>query len=322
MSDSVLEKTAPDEMSGLRLDQALARMFPEYSRSRLKAWILAGSVTVDGRVCKPRDEVVGGEIIVVQPVESVEATGSPEPIDLDVAYEDEAVVVINKPAGLVVHPGAGNAAGTLMNGLLHRYPELAALPRAGIVHRLDKDTTGLLLVGRTLTAHTALVRQLAERSVTRQYDAVCRGVLTGGGRIDAPIRRHPVDRLRMSVQSDGKPATSHYRVVERFAAHTWVKVSLETGRTHQIRVHFAWKQHPLVGDRVYGGRLSLPAGATDELVQALRTFRRQALCATTLAFDHPDDERRVEVSVEPPADFNELVEVLRRDTLAREADDE
>lgn len=321
MSDSVLEKTAPDELSGLRLDQALARMFPEYSRSRLKAWILAGSVTVDGRVPKPRDEVVGGELIVVRPVESVEATGSPEPIDLEVAFEDEAVVVINKPAGLVVHPGAGNAAGTLMNGLLHRYPELAALPRAGIVHRLDKDTTGLLLVGRTLTAHTALVRQLAERSVTRQYDAVCRDVLTGGGRIDAPIRRHPVDRLRMSVQSDGKPATSHYRVVERFAAHTWVKVSLETGRTHQIRVHFAWKQHPLVGDRVYGGRLSLPAGATDELVQALRTFRRQALCATTLAFDHPDDERRIEVAVEPPADFNDLIEVLRRDTRARAASD-
>ena len=321
MSDSVLEKTAPDELSGLRLDQALARMFPEYSRSRLKAWILAGSVTVDGRVQKPRDEVVGGELIVVHPVESVEATGAPEPIDLEVAYEDEAVVVVNKPAGLVVHPGAGNAAGTLMNGLLHRYPELAALPRAGIVHRLDKDTTGLLLVGRTLTAHTALVRQLAERSVTRQYDAVCRGVLTGGGRIDAPIRRHPVDRLRMSVQSDGKPATSHYRVVERFAAHTWVKVSLETGRTHQIRVHFAWKQHPLVGDRVYGGRLSLPAGATDELVQALRTFRRQALCATTLAFDHPDDERRIEVSVEPPADFKELIEVLRRDAQARVAND-
>lgn len=322
MSDSVLEKTAPDEMSGLRLDQALARMFPEYSRSRLKAWILAGSVTVDGRVPKPRDEIAGGELIVVRPVEAVEATGTPEPIDLDVAYEDEAVVVINKPAGLVVHPGAGNAAGTLMNGLLHRYPELAALPRAGIVHRLDKDTTGLLLVGRTLTAHTALVRQLAERSVTRQYDAVCRGVLTGGGRIDAPIRRHPVDRLRMAVQSDGKPATSHYRVVERFAAHTWVKVSLETGRTHQIRVHFAWKQHPLVGDRVYGGRLSLPAGATDELVQALRTFRRQALCATTLAFDHPNDDRRVEVAVEPPADFNELVDVLRRDAQARTADDE
>ena len=321
MSDSVLEKTVPDELSGLRLDQALAQMFPEYSRSRLKAWILAGSVTVDGQARKPRDEIGGGEAVVVRPLETEETTSSPEPIELDVAYEDDAVVVINKPAGLVVHPGAGNTTGTLMNGLLHRFPELAALPRAGIVHRLDKDTTGLLLVGRTLTSHTALVRQLAERSVTRQYDAVCQGVLTGGGRIDAPIRRHPVDRLRMSVQSDGKPATSHYRIVERFAAHTWVKVSLETGRTHQIRVHFAWKQHPLIGDRVYGGRLALPAGASEELIQTLRTFRRQALCATTLAFDHPVDERRVEVSTEPAADFLALTEVLRRDAAAREVDD-
>ena len=204
-----------------------------------------------------------------------------------------------------------------MNGLLHRYPELVNLPRAGIVHRLDKDTTGLLLVGRSLTAHTDLVRQLAERRVTRRYDAICQGVLTGGGRIDAPISRHPVDRKRMAVQEDGKPAVTHYKVVERFAAHTWIKVTLETGRTHQIRVHFAWRRHPLVGDPVYGGRLSLPAGASESLVQALRSFRRQALAATHLEFDHPATGERLCVAAEPPADFMALVSVLSQDARAR-----
>lgn len=319
MSDSLLEKTAPDDLAGLRLDQALARMFPQFSRSRLKAWLLDGEVTVNGEIRKPRDEVAGGEYIVVRPKAEPETLNDPEPIALDVAHEDAEVIVINKPAGLVVHPGAGNVSGTLMNGLLHRYPELANLPRAGIVHRLDKDTTGLLIVGRTLTAHTALVRQLAERRVTRRYDAICLGVLTGGGSIDAPIRRHPVDRKRMSVQEDGKPAVTHYRVVERYRAHTWINVTLETGRTHQIRVHFAWRRQPLVGDPVYGGRLALPAGASDSLVRALRSFRRQALCATHLEFDHPATGDRLAVSAEPAADFMALAEALADDAGAKQA---
>jgi 23S rRNA pseudouridine1911/1915/1917 synthase len=318
MSEPRLEKTVPAELTGLRLDQALARMFPQYSRSRLKAWILGGAITVDGASLKPRDSVEGGEAIVIAPPEETGTRSEPEPIALDVAYEDEQVIVIDKPAGLVVHPGAGNVSGTLLNGLLHRYPELATLPRAGIVHRLDKDTTGLLMVARSLTAHTALVRQLAERAISRSYDAVCVGVLTAGGTIDAPIGRHPVDRVRMTVLDSGKPAVTHYRVQRRYAAHTWVKVSLETGRTHQIRVHFAWKRHPLVGDPVYGGRLALPAGASPALIAALRAFRRQALCATGLAFDHPETGRRISVSIEPAPDFTRLTEALEQDLAARD----
>jgi 23S rRNA pseudouridine1911/1915/1917 synthase len=225
---------------------------------------------------------------------------------------------VDKPAGLVVHPGAGNVRGTLMNGLLHHAPFLETLPRAGIIHRLDKDTSGLLLVAKTLEAHTALVRDLAERRISRHYLAICCGVLTGGGTIDAPIARHPVDRLRMSVQEGGKPAVTHYRVIERFRGHTYIDVELETGRTHQIRVHFAYRRHPLAGDPVYGGRLRLPAGASDELIEALRHFPRQALHATRLLFRHPGSGEAVSLERHPPADFRALLEVLRRDAEAVE----
>ena len=220
--------------------------------------------------------------------------------------------MVNKPVGLVVHPGAGNTHGTLMNGLLHYLPQLQDLPRAGIIHRLDKDTSGLLMVGKTLQSHTALVRALAERQVSRNYLAVCAGVLTGGCSIDAPIGRHPVDRLRMSVREGGKPAITHYKVLQRFAAHTRISVTLETGRTHQIRVHFAWRRHPLLGDPVYGGRLALPAGASDEVVGVLKSFRRQALHAANLSFEQPQTGRVIEVSAEPPDDFRNLVAVLER----------
>ena len=239
----------------------------------------------------------------------------PEPITLNVAFEDEHVLVVNKPAGLVVHPGAGNPGGTLMNGLLHHAPQLESVPRAGIIHRIDKDTTGLLLIAKTLPAHTALTRQLAERSISREYLAVCNGVLTGGGTIDEPIARHPVDRKRMSVQQAGKPAVTHFKVLERFRAHTYVSVKLETGRTHQIRVHFAWRRNPLVGDPVYGGRLALPAGASDVLIEALRGFRRQALHAARLAFAHPASGETLAIEAPLPADFEQLLAALREDTL-------
>ena len=282
-----LEKLVPPELSGKRLDQALARMFPEYSRSRLKSWVLQGNILVDDREMRPRDAVSGGERIVVQPQAEIRVTSAPEPIDLTIAFEDDELLVVNKPAGLVVHPGTGNTRGTLMNGLLHHVPQLEELPRAGIVHRLDKDTSGLLLVGKNLTTHTALVRALADRDISRHYLAVCGGVLTGGGKIDAPIGRHPVDRLRMSVQERGKPAVTHFRVKERFRAHTYISVQLDTGRTHQIRVHFAHRRNPLLGDPVYGGRLAIPAGATEPLKDCLRRFRRQALHAARLAFTAP-----------------------------------
>ena len=279
--------TIPDELAGLRLDQALARMFPEYSRSRLKEWLLAGAITVEGGPKRPRDAVSGGETVVIEPIVESEVRAEPEPITLDVVYEDDDLLVVNKPAGLVVHPGAGNPGGTLMNGLLHHAPQLEQVPRAGIIHRIDKDTTGLLLAAKTLPAHTALVRQLAEREIARNYLAVCNGVLTGGGTIDQPIGRHPVDRKRMSVQQGGKPAVTHYTVLERFRAFSYISVKLKTGRTHQIRVHFAWRRHALVGDPVYGGRLALPKGASDPLIEMLRRFKRQALHATRLVFEHP-----------------------------------
>jgi len=305
--------TIPEELAGLRLDQALARMFPDYSRSRLKEWLLAGAIKVEGGPKRPRDAVSGGETVELEPVVESEVRAEPEPITLDVVYEDEDLLVVNKPAGLVVHPGAGNPGGTLMNGLLHHAPELEQVPRAGIIHRIDKDTTGLLLIAKTLPAHTALVRQLAEREIARNYLAVCNGVLTGGGTINEPIGRHPVDRKRMSVQQDGKPAVTHYTVLERFRAFTYISVKLETGRTHQIRVHFAWRRHALVGDPVYGGRLALPKGASDPVIEMLRGFKRQALHATRLAFEHPGSGETVELEVPPPADFQTLLKVLRED---------
>jgi 23S rRNA pseudouridine1911/1915/1917 synthase len=313
MSPELLQKTVPEELAGHRLDQALAKMFPEYSRSRLKSWLLAGSITIDGASWRPRDTVAGGERVDLAVAAEISVRAEPEPIPLDVVYEDEALLVINKPVGLVVHPGAGNPGGTLMNALLHHAPRLEELPRAGIIHRLDKDTSGLLLVGKTLPAHTALTRLLADRQVSRQYLAVCNGVLTGGGTIKAPIGRHPVDRTRMSVQDDGKDAVTHYTVVERFRAHTYVKVSLETGRTHQIRVHFAHRRHALLGDQTYGGRLALPKGATEELIAMLRSFRRQALHATRLEFAHPLRGESLALDVEPPRDFQELLRVLKED---------
>jgi len=313
MAEELLRQTIPEALAGQRLDQALAQLFPQYSRSRLKSWIESGFVTVDGVGLRPRDKVAGGEQVVLQPQAELSVSSEPEPIELDIAYEDQQLLVINKPAGLVVHPGAGNVRGTLLNGLLHHAPELADLPRAGIIHRLDKDTSGLLLVARTLPAHTALVRALADREISRAYLAVCCGVLTGGGTIDAPLGRHPVDRLRMSVRNDGKPAVTHYRVLERFRAHTYIYVELETGRTHQIRVHFAYRQHPLLGDPVYGGRLRLPAGISPALSAVLRDFRRQALHATRLEFAHPLSHEPLTVERPPPRDFDELLAALRRD---------
>lgn len=310
-------RTIPIELAGQRLDQALAKLFPEYSRSRLKAWLLDGAIVVDGLSPRPRDAVLGGEQVTLNAVPAATMTDRPEPIRLTIVHEDDALIVIDKPAGLVVHPGAGNARGTLLNGLLHHAPQLEELPRAGIVHRLDKDTSGLLLIGKTLPAHTALVRLLADREIARFYLAVCSGVLTGGGRIDAPIGRHRVDRKRMVVRDDGKPAVTHYTVVERFAAHTCIRVKLETGRTHQIRVHFAHRRHALVGDPVYGGRLALPAGASDAVVAALRGFRRQALHAARLELTHPSSGEALSFEAPPPADFEQLLEALRGDADER-----
>ena len=310
--------TVPDEAAGRRFDAVLAELFPEYSRSRLAAWIKSGDVLLDGQAARPRDPVRGGETVSLAAVAEVQTEAEPEDIPLEVLYEDEHLFVLDKPAGLVVHPGAGNPAGTLVNALLHRDPGLAALPRAGIVHRLDKDTSGVMVVARTLQAHTGLVEQLAARQVHRQYLAVVVGSLVAGGTANAPIDRHPRDRLRMAVREDGKEAVTHYRLRERFRAHTALECRLETGRTHQIRVHMQHLRHPIVGDPLYGGPLKLPRGASDELVGRLRGFGRQALHAEVLEFEHPVSGEPVRVEAPLPADMVQLLRVLREDTRAWE----
>ncbi len=306
----------PPECAGRRLDQVMAELLPEYSRTRLKDWIDAGKVLVDGAALKPRDKVVGGEAVQVEASLEPETLVSGEAIALDIVHADRHVLVLNKPAGLVVHPGAGNHAGTLQNALLHFEPGLAVLPRAGIVHRLDKDTSGLMVVARTIEAHTSLVRQIEAREVEREYQAVCVGVMTAGGTVDAPIDRHRLDRIRMAVRQGGREAVTHYRVVTRFRGHTHVWLKLETGRTHQIRVHMAHIGYPLVGDAVYGGRLLLPRGASPEVVEELRSFRRQALHAARLAFAHPVSGKPIDVAAPLPADMQHLIQLLAADVAA------
>jgi 23S rRNA pseudouridine1911/1915/1917 synthase len=308
--------TVPESAAGRRLDAVVAELFPEYSRSRLSAWIKSGDVTVDGAVARPRDPVRGGERVVLNAAEEIQTHAVAEDIPLEVLYEDAEVFVIDKPAGLVVHPGAGNPAGTLVNALLHRDPGLDKLPRAGIVHRLDKDTSGVMVVARTLQAHTALVAQLSARGVHRQYLAIVVGALVAGGTAAGPIDRHPRDRLRMAVREDGKDAVTHYRLRERYRAHTALECRLETGRTHQIRVHMAHLKHPIVGDPLYGGALKLPKGASEELIAALRGFRRQALHAEVLEFAHPASGEPVRCQAPVPADMQQLMRLLREDAAA------
>jgi 23S rRNA pseudouridine1911/1915/1917 synthase len=306
----------PPGQAGQRLDQALAALLPDHSRSRLKSWIDNGEVLVDGSPRRPRDKVSGGEKVVIMATLPEDVRAAPQDIPLLLAHEDRHLFVVNKPAGLVVHPGAGNPDSTLQNALLALDPKLARLPRAGIVHRLDKDTSGLLVVARTLPAHTALVRMLEDRHIHREYEAVCRGVMTAGGTVDAPIDRHPADRVRMAVRQGGRESVTHYRVIRRFRAHTHVRVQLETGRTHQIRVHLAHAGFPIVGDRVYGGRLALPRGASEPLRQALRDFPRQALHAARLEFAHPVTGKPVQCLAPLPADMQELLRVLAADAAA------
>ncbi len=307
---------------GQRLDQALAELFPDYSRSRIKEWILGGNVFVEGELSnKPRLKVMGGESIVVNAEIEDEQRFEPQDIPLNIVYEDDDILVINKPRDLVVHPGAGTPDGTILNGLLHLYPEIAEVPRAGIVHRLDKDTTGLMVIAKTVPAQTRLVRQLQKRKFTREYEAIAIGKMTGGGTVEKPIGRHSTKRTLMAVNELGKPAITHYRVAEHFREHTRIVLRLETGRTHQIRVHMAFLTHPLVGDQQYGGRPRPPRDASEELIQALRGFDRQALHARMLRLEHPTTKELMEWHAPIPDDFVALADVLRRDTLENGEDD-
>ncbi|MEL7413302.1 MAG: 23S rRNA pseudouridine(1911/1915/1917) synthase RluD [Pseudomonadota bacterium] len=311
----VLTNTVKDSQLGQRLDQAIAELFADFSRSRLKEWLLAGKVQVNGEVVtKPRTRVMGGEAITLQAELEDEERWEAQDIPLDIVYEDEDIIVINKPRDFVVHPGAGTPDGTVLNALLHHYPDIAEVPRAGIVHRLDKDTTGLMVVAKTVPAQTRLVRALQKRNITREYEAIAIGRMTAGGKVDKPIGRHSTKRTLMAVAPMGKPAVTHYRVAEHFREHTRIRLRLETGRTHQIRVHMSYLQHPLLGDTAYGGRARIPTGASEELTEMIRGFDRQALHAVMLRFDHPVTGEELEFHAPVPDDMVEMTEALRKDT--------
>lgn len=307
---TLLTKKIPINMAGLRLDRALAELFPEYSRSKLQTWIKSGRVQVEGEQLKAKDTVKGNEAIVLDAEAEAVVECQPEDIPLDIVHEDEALLIINKPAGLVVHPAVGNWQGTLQNALLHHFPDLVSVPRAGIVHRLDKDTSGLLMIAKTLQAHTKLVEQLQNRSIEREYMAITQGRMIAGGTVDAAIGRHPVDRKRNTVRDDGKLAVTHYRVLQRFSRHTLIRVKLETGRTHQIRVHMAHIRYPLLGDPVYGGRFRLPANCSEALELQLRTFKRQALHAAKLGLVHPQSGEFCAWEAPLPSDLETMIVAL------------
>ena len=320
MTDSPITEhhqiTIPQEMRGKRVDQVLAELFPEYSRSRLQSWLKAGNITLDKQVLKAKNKVSGGEIIDFEVVIEAEGEWEAENIPLDIVFEDEQLLVINKPAGLVVHPAVGNRTGTLLNAILHHHPDAINVPRAGIVHRLDKDTSGILVVAKTIPAQTHLVEQLQRRAFEREYEALVIGEMTGGGTVNEPIGRHPTQRTKMAVlaatNKSGKEAITHYRILQRYAAHTKIRVNLETGRTHQIRVHMAHKHYPLLGDPVYGGRLKYPAGCNDELKTAIEAFKRQALHAKKLGLEHPQSGDWLSWQVEAPHDMQHLYHLLEQ----------
>ncbi|NOQ63487.1 MAG: 23S rRNA pseudouridine(1911/1915/1917) synthase RluD [Methyloprofundus sp.] len=308
---AILTAEIPNELAGKRLDQALVQLFPDYSRNKLQAWIKANRVTVDGQQLKAKDRIEGGEQLELNAEAEDVTEHLPEDIPLDIIYEDDDILIVNKPAGLVVHPGAGNWTGTLQNGLLFYLPNAATIPRSGIVHRIDKDTSGLLMIAKTLAAHHSLVEQLQARTIHREYLAVTIGRMTGGGTLDEPIGRHPTERKKFTVRESGKPAVTHYRVIERFLRNTLIQVKLETGRTHQIRVHMAHLRMPLVGDPMYSGRFQMPKDCGDELEDVLRRFKRQALHAEKLGLIHPSTGEYCEWEQPMPEDMQELLEALR-----------
>ena len=308
-----LKVQVTDDQAGHRIDQVAARLFPDYSRARLQSWMKTGELTVNGERCKPREPASAGSWLVLDVTLQSAENWAAEDIPLNIVYEDEELLVLDKQSELVVHPAAGHRQGTLVNGLLHHCPALESLPRAGIVHRLDKDTTGLMVVAKNLKSHHALVKQLQSRSVSRQYEAVVQGVMTAGGTVSAPLARHPVHRIKRAVSADGQEAITHYRVVQRYAAHTHIRVNLETGRTHQIRVHMAHLKYPIVGDPLYGGRYRVPRNCAEELSGALETFKRQALHASELKLLHPATELECRWEARLPDDFADLLNLLHQD---------
>ena len=306
-----LEALVPDELDGQRCDRAAGEMFSDFSRERLKSWINDGCLKVDGKQFRPRDKVYSGMLMKLDAELEDQERWSAQDLPIERVYEDDHLVVIDKPVGLVVHPGAGNPDGTLLNALLHHVPEVAKVPRAGIVHRIDKDTSGLLVVAKTIEAQNSLVQQLQARTVKREYQAIAIGVITAGGTVDAPIGRHPSKRTKMAVVNSGKQAITHYRVIKRFHGHTHIRVQLETGRTHQIRVHMAHERYPLVGDRLYQGQSGAPKGVSSDLRDYLMSFPRQALHAASLQLVHPKNEESMCWTSPLPKDMQTLLDKLR-----------
>lgn len=310
-----LSAAVPDALSGERLDRIAAELFSDYSRSVLQSWIKEGVLQVNGKVAKTKDKFYVGAVLTLEATPQENTDWLAEDIALNIVYEDDVLMVINKPLNLVVHPAAGNPKGTVMNAILHHYPAAATLPRAGIVHRLDKDTTGLMVVAKSLPAHHALVDQLQQRSIKREYEAIVFGEMTGGGTVDAPIGRHPHQRTKMAVEPlHGKPAVTHYRLKQRFPGLTHIDVSLETGRTHQIRVHMAHINHPIVGDPMYAGRRKIPAGASQTVIDALKNFPRQALHARKLGLLHPVTGEWLEWEAKLPDDMQALLDTLNKNS--------
>jgi len=295
----------------------LAKLLPDYSRTQIQEWIESGAILIDGATVKGKTKAKGGENVTIEVILKEQPAWEPQNIELDIVYEDDSLIVINKPVGLVVHPGAGNADCTMLNALLHHAPELQSLPRAGIIHRLDKDTSGLLVIAKTQQALRNLSLQMKKRTILREYQAIVHGSFISGGVVDAPIDRHPLDRKRMGVVETGKPAITHYRIAEKYRAHTRLTVRLETGRTHQIRVHMAYIQHPIVGDCTYGTRVQLAKGLTPALIQHLRQFRHQALHAFALGLVHPVTQENVRWEAPLPNDMKELINTLRVDMAER-----
>jgi len=316
MTEIYLQFLVDNIHTGKRLDQVVPQLFVDYSRSRLQLWIKSGQLLVDGQVKKPKDKLLGGETLTLSAKAEEQVALKPEDIALPIVYEDDYLLVVNKPTNMVVHPAPGNLDGTMQNALLFHDKNLVHVPRAGIVHRLDKDTTGLLVVAKSLKVHKYLVDQLQQRLIKREYLALVNGVVTVGGTVDEPLGRHPKHRVRMAVVRSGKNAVTHYQVQRRYRGYSLLAVQLETGRTHQIRVHLAHIRYPITGDQVYGGRLRLAKDLTEPLRDALSTYKRQALHARRLGLSHPETGEWMEWEVPLPDDFASLLDVMKEDANA------